>query len=112
MERTFKSWGEKWNIFENDLCEVSVLDLRPNQRCSWHYHDTKFNQFFVLRGTVFIKTEDGTAAVKENQIFTTRPGEYHEFQTGRDSAVVIEIMFVKYNSEDIHRQKIGGPIGA
>jgi mannose-6-phosphate isomerase-like protein (cupin superfamily) len=110
MERTLKTWGEKWNIFQNDLCEVSVLYLESNQRCSWHTHSSKFNTFFVVEGKVFIKVEDGIAKVAKGQIFTTYPGEMHEFQTHRENAKIIEIMWVKYDSEDIHREDIGGPL--
>jgi len=110
MERTYKTWGEKWNIFQNDLCEVSILELKPYHRCSWHKHQTKFNQFFVLDGTLFIKVRDGIARIAKGQIFTTRPGEFHEFQTGAEQALIQEIMYVKYDPEDIEREMLGGPI--
>lgn len=110
MERSHKSWGEKWNLFQNDLCEVSILYLNPNQRCSWHRHRAKYNQFFVIDGEIYIKTEAGTAKVEKNQIFTTRPGEYHEFQTRECAAVIQEVMFVQYDAEDIERETIGGPL--
>ena len=112
MERTYKTWGEKWNLFQNDLCEVSILELKPYQRCSWHTHQTKFNQFFVLEGTLFIKLEEGVAKVEKGQIFTTKPGEWHEFQTGEDPTLIQEIMYVKYDAEDIQRDKskMAGPL--
>lgn len=110
MERTHKSWGEKWNVFLNDTCEVSILYLNPNQRCSFHKHQSKFNQFFVIEGTLFIQTKEGLAEVKTNQVFTTRPGEMHEFQTHTEKAVIQEIMYVKYEPEDIQRETIGGPL--
>lgn len=110
MERSHKSWGEKWNLFQNDLCEVSILYLQPNQRCSWHKHTAKYNQFFVIEGTIYVKTESGTAEVGKNQIFTTNPGEYHEFQTHKQAAIIQEIMFVRYDPEDIQRETIGGPL--
>jgi len=110
MERTHKSWGEKWNLFQNDLCEVSILYLQPNERCSWHKHMAKYNQFFVIEGEIFIKTETGIARVGKNQIFTTKPGEYHEFQTHELPATIQEIMFVRYDSEDIQRVTTGGPL--
>jgi mannose-6-phosphate isomerase-like protein (cupin superfamily) len=110
MERTYKTWGEKWLIFKNDLCEVSVLYLKPQQRCSWHRHKSKFNLFFVIEGMIVIKTEWGLANVDPGQIFTTSPGEWHEFQTRDCCATVIEVMFVQYDSEDIERKEIGGPL--
>jgi quercetin dioxygenase-like cupin family protein len=110
MERTHKTWGEKWNVFQNDLCEVSILYLKPQSRCSWHKHRAKYNQFFVIKGKLFIKTEDGVAEVGTNQVFTTKPGEAHEFQTHDDCAVIQEIMYVKYDPEDIQRETLGGPL--
>jgi len=114
MERTRKTWGEKWSIFKNDLCEVSVLKLKPKQRCSWHQHKTKYNLFFVIKGQFVVRLNDGVSTGDSdlycNGIFTTRPGEWHEFQTKDVYTTVIEIMYVKYDSSDIIRDKIGGPI--
>ncbi len=110
MERTHKSWGEKENLFQNDLCEVSVLHLSSNQRCSWHKHQSKSNLFYVIEGEVFIKTEWGPALIQKGQTFTTRPGEMHEFQTVDKPSVLLEIMYVKYDPEDIERETLGGPI--
>lgn len=111
MERTRKTWGEKANIFRNDMCEVSVLYLEPEQRCSWHYHQTKFNLFYVLKGELIIELEDGKSQVLPGQIFTTSPGEKHEFQTRNLKTIVIEVMYVQYDSEDITRLQVGGPLG-
>ena len=108
MERTRKSWGEKENIFCNDLCEVSVLRLEPMNRCSWHRHQAKFNLFYVLEGSILIKMDEAPVRVDRGQTFTTRPGEWHEFQTGEHPALVIEVMYVKYEAEDIERQSVGG----
>jgi mannose-6-phosphate isomerase-like protein (cupin superfamily) len=110
MERTMKTWGEKKNIFQNDLCEVSVLDLVPNQRCSWHRHQTKFNTFYVIEGELFIKTEWGVAQLLPGQDFTTRPMEWHEFQTSKLPCKVIEVMYTQYDAEDIERETLGGSI--
>lgn len=110
MERTYKTWGEKFNLFQNDLCETSVLELLPNQRCSWHKHQAKYNLFYVIEGAVFIKTQWGPALVEKGQTFTTKPGEWHEFQTLDKCATLLEIMYVKYDAEDIHRETLGGPL--
>ncbi|RLC75582.1 MAG: hypothetical protein DRJ03_30065 [Chloroflexi bacterium] len=110
MERTYKTWGEKWNLFQNDLCEVSILHLKSNQRCSWHTHQAKFNQFFVIGGKIRIKTEWGISNIAKGQIFTTKPGEWHEFQTTDSPALIQEIMYVQYSAEDIQRKKLGGPL--
>ena len=114
MERTRKTWGEKYNIFQNDLCEVSVLYLQPYQRCSWHEHKTKFNLFYVIEGEIYIKLDNGVnkseSHLKPREFFTTRPGEKHEFRIREKPAVVLEIMYVQYDPMDIQRELIGGPL--
>ena len=110
MERTRKTWGEKHNIFENSLCETSVLRLEPWKRCSWHKHQAKYNLFYVLSGKLIIKLTGGKAEVLPGQIFTTRPGEWHEFQTNEEPTVIIEVMYVEYDSGDIERETLGGDI--
>ena len=110
MERTHGSWGDKLNVFRNDLCEVSILELVPQQRCSWHKHNSKWNLFYVLEGELFIKTDHGISRLKEGGFFTTRPGEWHEFQTASQPAKIMEIMYVRYDAQDIQREKLGGPI--
>jgi len=89
---------------------VSFLELNKNQRCSWHTHQTKFNTFYCLRGVFYVKNDFGTTEIAEGQIFTTIPGEWHEFQTHEHGALVIEVMYVEYNSEDIQREELGGPL--
>jgi len=110
MERTIKTWGYKSNIFSNHLCEVSILDLVPYQRCSYHYHKSKWNLFYVIEGQLFIKTDTGIGEVNSGEVFTIRPGEFHEFQTSKEPCKAIEIMYVMYDSEDIEREELGGPV--
>ena len=110
MERTLKTWGEKLIIHRDDLSEVSFLKLKPNYRCSWHYHIGKWNRFYVVDGRLFVKTEDGIATVNPGQFFTVPPLVWHEFQTDKIGASAIEVMYTKYNPEDIRRKNVGGKI--
>ena len=53
-ERIYKTWGQRFKLFENHLNEVCYLDLKPNERCSWHSHEHKANFFFVIEGAQLI----------------------------------------------------------
>ena len=110
MRVLHKSWGTKTELFKNDLCEVSVLQLNENRRCSWHRHRSKWNQFYVLQGSIVVKTEDGESEVGAGQVFTTSPTQWHEFRTPKESALVQEIMYVRYDCEDIEREDKGGTL--
>lgn len=116
MEITRKTWGLKYNIFQNDLCETSILYLEPNRTCSFHTHQTKWNQFFVIEGELGIETEwktdketeRGITTINKHEIFTTAPNEPHRFLTFNKPAIIQEIMYVKYDPNDIQRRTIGG----
>lgn len=110
MERIQKTWGQRIKLFENDLCEVCLLQLVPNQRCSWHFHKQKVNYFYVIEGELGIKTQWGEELLGPNEFFTIFPPDKHEFQTHEKSCKVIEVAYVKLNPEDIERQKLGGPL--
>ncbi len=109
-ERTYKTWGQRHRLFENDLCEVCYLDLEPYQRCSFHHHNSKSNFFFVVTGELTIKTEWGNVTIGPNETFTVHPQDKHEFQTANAPTRVIEVAYVRLDPDDIYRGKLGGPI--
>ena len=109
-ERTYKTWGQRHRLFENDLCEVCYLDLDPYQRCSYHFHASKSNFFFVIAGELTVKTQWGTVVLRENENFTVHPDDKHEFSTGMAPTKIIEVAYVRLDPEDIYRESKGGPI--
>lgn len=111
MENTHGTWGRRIRIFQDDHTLTTVLYLEPNKRCSWHYHNTRTDQFFVISGKMGVKTDKKyTTILTEGQSFTVEPGVKHEFQTYDKEAVVIEISYTKYDDSDIHRIEDGGDL--
>jgi len=111
MEQTHGSWGNRTRIFKWDGGLVTYLDLVPNQRCSYHFHKTAFNQFFVISGCLGVKTDKGyTTKLTKGQAFTVEPEIKHEFQTYEEPTEIIEIAYVRYDSSDIYRQTLGGAL--
>jgi len=109
MEQTHGSWGNRTRIFQWDCGLVTFLDLVPNQRCSWHFHKKSFNQFYVVKGELGVKTDKGyITKLSKGQAFTVEPEVKHEFQTYDEPAEVIEIAWVEYDIDDIFRQTLGG----
>ena len=109
-ERIYKTWGQRFKLFENDLNEVCYLDLQPNQRCSYHYHDHKANFFFVIEGSLTVKTQWGEVTLYAGEFFTVNPGDFHEFQTHDQPTKIIEIAYVALDPSDIKRENLGGPL--
>lgn len=109
-ERIYKTWGQRFKLFENDLNEVCYLALNSNQRCSFHVHEHKANFFFVIEGELIVKTEWGKVSLGPGEFFTVNPGDHHEFQTHEEPTKIIEIAYVKLDSSDILRETLGGPL--
>ena len=108
---THGTWGERLRTFEWDGGIATLLFLEPNQRCSWHSHETIYNRFTCISGILGIKTDKGyTTKITSKQMFEVEPGIRHEFQTYDEPVIVEEIAYVKYNEHDIDRKSAGGPL--
>ena len=109
MERTHGTWGDRTRVFKNSTCLVTVLELEPNQRCSWHDHNTAYNQFFVVKGCLGVRTDKGyTTKLFPGQAFTVEPGVKHEFITYDPHTTMVEVAYVEYTEHDINRDRLGG----
>jgi quercetin dioxygenase-like cupin family protein len=113
MSQTHGTWGERLRTFHTDSALVTLLFLKPNQRCSWHHHKGTYNKFTCVSGRVYILTDKGyETCLYPKQEFTVEPGVKHEFRTKDSEAIVEEIAFVFYDENDIERETIGGPLNA
>lgn len=101
-----KIWGTNNEIYCNDLCSVNILEVKKGGTCSVHTHITKHNVFHVISGQLKIKTDKGNSILSPGHSFTVFAGTEHQFQALEDT-VAIEVMFVKYDSQDIQRRSVG-----
>ena len=111
MERTAKLWGTRCLLRKDSTHANSVLHIKGGYECSYHYHESKYNLFYVVSGCIQIETEDGKETLSIGQAFTTIPMQKHKFIAVTDS-VVIEEMYVEYDENDIIRDTKGGKIKA
>ena len=109
MERFHKIWGERYLLRQDSTHALSFLDLITGTCCSWHKHETKFNFFFLIEGSVSIKTEFGETLLEPGQIFTVEPGTKHQFVVHEDSKL-LEEMYVEYAEADIQRETLGSKL--
>jgi len=111
MENTHGVWGTRTRILQSDSFLVTVLQLEPLKKCSWHSHQTAYNLFYVVSGKLGVKTDKGYISwLNAGQSFTVEPTVKHEFRTDKESATVIEIAYVKFNEFDIDRKELGGSL--
>jgi len=101
-----KIWGRNTEIFRNESTSVNFLDLVKGGTCSYHYHRFKANIFYVISGKLKVYTELGEHILLPGENLVVSPSLKHQFEAMEESKVV-EVMFVKYNHEDIVRETEG-----
>lgn len=113
-----KVWGTTKPLVITPLFELHRLKIKPWHRCSLHEHRFKHNAFYVIEGAVFIDwmarpaTQIATtlARLGAGEVLTVAPNIPHQFRTGPDSCVMLEMYYTEPLSEDIIRRNIGGPV--
>jgi len=118
MFQTHGTWGRRVVTRQDPYSVTTILYLDPNKRCSWHYHNHAYNQFYVISGILEIKTDIGPGTqrnyttITAGQSFTVPPKVTHEFRTKGVPTVIEEIAYVEYDKTDIFRELVGGDMAA
>jgi mannose-6-phosphate isomerase-like protein (cupin superfamily) len=109
-----KVWGETFTMLQTPLISMHRLVIKANSHCSMHLHNTKVNSFIVLSGTLFVEVEKkgypltDVSTLREGDIISVHPGEYHRFRTGDEPVEALEFYYPEPVSEDILRKDVGG----
>ena len=112
MNRQGKNWGYTTEFFRNAMVSAYHLEINKGGYCSEHYHEHKYNLFYVTKGELEIaiwrddKIPDITV-LKAGQQATVPPGFYHKFK-GITECECIEIYQVLLIEPDIYRRTQGG----
>lgn len=115
MQET-KVWGSVQHVFDGPV-QVSLLRVSAGTFCSLHRHKTRWNQFQVVRGKIYVVLYFDDLSVKEKitlrtgERATVPPGVLHRFEVLADGQVV-EIYWTADGSaaslDDIERVREGG----
>lgn len=112
-----KIWGNTELIECTPSFEFHRIEYKANHCCSEHYHETKWNGFFVESGKLMIKTwPDGPRTerphlcdqtiLKAGDYYKVKPGLWHQF-VGIDDGVAFELYWAEFNPQDIVRRTQG-----
>lgn len=114
VEYEHKVWGKTACISKHAGFTVYHLVVKANVYCSRHYHEHRFNGFFVSKGTMLIREYDENwQSVKATELsaggyYEVPPGVRHRFET-REECEAIEIYFPPdVRENDITRYDEGG----
>lgn len=107
MEKISKIWGTDCEIFHSESASIHYLEIKKGGHSSYHRHNVKRNQFYVLMGEVKIATENGEHILKAGEFLTLLPPIKHRF-IGMEESKMLEVVWVQLDDSDIIRDDSGG----
>lgn len=114
-----KIWGRTRLITRNAACELHEIEAVKGGYCSIHRHQTKWNGFQVLSGSLLIRewyvVDRGGRLVEiekatilnAGEYKSVRPGVKHQFEAIEDCHAN-ELYWAEYSPDDIERDTVGG----
>jgi len=111
-----KVWGTTSSLFSKNNVEINRITCSKDGYCSKHKYTSKYNMFFVEKGSLEISVWKNDydlvdkTILKEQQSCVVEPGEYHMFKCLGENTVALEIYWVEISSNDIERKSVGGKL--
>lgn len=109
---TAKCWGTTECLLELPMIQVHRINFVKGGNCSVHYHNGRYNAFYVLEGRLEIQgwTERGALVVdllSPGELHVVPPGVKHRFRGNTDGRA-LEIYFPgEMSTHDIVRLSQG-----
>lgn len=106
-----KVWGTTECIHKNSIFEVHRICAKAGGYCSEHYHDMKYNMFWIESGEMKISRFNGdlvdVTVIKDGMSTIVPPNIWHMFEAVKDT-IAYEIYWVELPVLDIVRRTTGG----
>ena len=110
--KTGKIWGSTKEVLNKNNVSIHRIEITKGSSCSKHYHDHKYNVFFVEKGKLLIRHWQNDYDLIDETVLL--PGEscnippkhYHQF-IGLEDSIAYEIYYVELDDKDIYRENCG-----
>lgn len=103
-----KPWGRTTLIFNDTNVAIYRAEIIKGGMCSKHYHEFKYNQFFLESGFLILKIWETENHYREiflhsGDSVTIDPKKWHKF-LAIEPCNLLEIYYTKLNLDDIIRE--------
>ena len=107
-----KVWGSTVKIFDLNNISIHRINVNKNSCCSKHYHDHKYNLFYIEQGKLLIRHWQNDYDLIDETILESGeqciipPKHFHQF-IGLEDTIAYEIYYTKLEEDDIVRENCG-----
>ncbi len=112
MKKQGKIWGNTTEIFTKNNVSIHRIEINKGSCCSKHYHNYKYNTFYVETGKIKIQEWKNDydlldeTFLSEGEMCQIPPKNNHRF-IGLEDSIVYEIYHVELYENDIIREDVG-----
>jgi quercetin dioxygenase-like cupin family protein len=112
MNKQGKVWGNTVELFTKNNVSIHRIEINKDSCCSKHYHDHKYNTFYVETGKIKIQEWKNDYNLLDETILSkgemcqVPPKNNHRF-IGLEDSIVYEIYHVELCEKDIIREDVG-----
>ena len=108
-----KIWGKEEWLVNNELYCAKKLYVNFGYKCSDHFHESKDETFYILKGIIYLFTHDDIRddgsygytkidVLKEGDSFRIFPKTIHSFISMTDESIMLEVSTM-HEDKDSHR---------
>lgn len=108
-----KQWGHTTVLLAVPQLEVHRIFVKGGGKCSEHKHDHKFNAFYVIRGSLNVRTWKNSydlvdlTTIGPGELHVVEPGEFHQFEAVTDVEALELYYAAGLDPRDIVRRSVG-----
>jgi mannose-6-phosphate isomerase len=101
IDKENRPWGTFYVIHEEEEYKLKRLEIEPNKRLSYQFHEKRSETWVIINGSPSITINDITKTFNEGDTIIIPVGTKHRIENkGQEIIVLIEIQTGTYFGED------------
>jgi mannose-6-phosphate isomerase len=101
IDRENRPWGSFYVIHEEEDYKLKRLEIDPNKRLSYQFHNKRSETWVIIRGSALITIDDITKPYDKGDTIVIPVGTKHRIENkDKETVVLIEIQTGSYFGED------------
>ena len=101
IDKENRPWGSFYVIHEDEKYKLKRLEIEPNKRLSYQFHEKRSETWVIINGSPSITINDITKTFNEGDTIIIPVGTKHRIENkGQEIIVLIEIQTGAYFGED------------
>ena len=101
IDKENRPWGSFYVIHEDEKYKLKRLEIEPNKRLSYQFHNKRSELWYILKGVGIVTINDKKTEVKKGSIVKIKKLEKHRIENNSSKILTfIEVQTGSYFGED------------